>query len=269
MNIKRINPIYVNTAIAKVIVVVISFFFSLCSYSDSSYSEHLAPETQTKITIGCSDWKPYCYFDQGALTGSAYQLVNKVLQHDPKLVNKIDYNFAYIPWNRIYRLALKNENTLIMGLGRTHKRENLFHWLFPLRKPTSVYAYQLASSNLVIDHAEDLLNYRIAVERGSFTEDYLIDLGYKKENILTVSRMDQLLKMALHGRIDGFLLDEKVFAFETKKNNINAALFKTNLMAFEVTEYLAAHKNSSPEVLQQIEQSYAELRKQKKIHLLD
>ncbi len=221
------------------------------------------------LTIGCSDWKPYCYFDQGNLTGSAYQVVEKVMQHNNENVENIDYNFAYIPWNRIYRLALKNENTLIMGLGRTKKREDLFSWVFPLRKPSKIYVYQLASSKLVIDQPDDLLNYRIAVERGSFTEDYLKELGYEKENILTVSRMDQLLKMAMHERIDGFLLDEKVFAFETKKNNIDAKLFKTSLMAFEVTEYLAANKNTLADVLSKIRQSYAELIKQEKIYLLD
>lgn len=267
VNIKRINFVRYITALARASVVIFVFVFSHFSRSEPAAIPSINPPS---ITIGCSDWKPYCYSDQGTLTGSAHQLIKQVLQHNNvKFEKNIDYSFAYIPWNRIYRLTLKNENTFIVGLGRTRKRETLFNWVVPLRKPTKVYAYLLKSSNILLDKPADLLNYRIAVERGSFTEDYLVELGYKKENILTVSRMDQLLKMALHKRIDGFLLDEKIFAFESQKNKIDPRLFTKALFAFEVTEYLATNKKTPIETVNQIQRAYTELINKKEISLLD
>jgi hypothetical protein len=236
----------------------------------SVFLSQICTANEQKLIIGCSDWKPYCYFSDGQLTGSAYQLMQQILTHNQRIENQpLDYSFAYIPWNRIYRLTLKNPNYLIMGLGRTAKREDLFNWILPLRKPTRIFFYQLKKNASPISRASDLLNFRLAVERGAFTQDYLLELGYSKEKLITVSRMDQLLKMALHGRIDGFLLDEKVFAFESAKNNINPAQFDASFLAFEVTEYLAAHKKLSPRIIHSLQQSYRELIAQDNIQLLD
>ncbi len=215
------------------------------------------------LTVGCSDWKPYCYYDEGSLKGPAYQLAKKVMDS-----SKLEYSFEYFPWNRIYRLALNQENYLIMGLGRTQKRENLFSWIAPLRKPARIYAYKLKSSKVIIEKPEDLLNYQLAVERAAFTQDYLLALGYNKDKLITVSRMDQLLKMALHNRIDGFILDENVFKFESLKNNIDPNLFEASLVVFEVTEYLAAHKSTPAHIIKKIKDTYLYLLKEGEIELV-
>ena len=216
------------------------------------------------LTVGCSDWKPYCYSVDGQLQGRAYTITQQIMD-----ASQVEYDFKFYPWNRIYQLAMKTEDHLIVGLGRTNKRENHFTWITPVRKPAKIFAYQLKNSPVKINTESDLLNYLLAVERGSFTHDYLLALGYDRKKLITVSRMKQLLMMAQHGRIDGFILDESVFESESIKNNIDAGLFKKSFLAFEVTEYLAASKNISAEVVNKIKKSYHHLIQNKVIQLPD
>lgn len=216
------------------------------------------------IIVGCSDWKPYCFPVDDQLQGHSYAIIQKIMD-----ASQVEYNFKFYPWNRIYQLAMKTEDHLIVGLGRTNKRENHFTWIAPVRKPAKIFVYQLKNSPVKIDNESDLFNYRLAVERGSFTHDYLLALEYDRKKLITVSRMKQLLMMAKHGRIDGFILDESVFESESIKNNIDAGLFKKSFLAFEVTEYLAASKNISAEVVNKIKKSYHHLIQNKVIQLPD
>jgi len=216
------------------------------------------------LTVGCSDWKPYCFFTKGQLQGPSYDVAQKVLRH-----SQIDYEFNHYPWTRIYNLALTEPNYLILGLGRTEKRENLFNWIGPLKKPSLIYVYQLKDAPKKIIQTTDLTQLTMAVERAAFTQDYLLKRGYDKDKLIRVSRMEQLLKMALHHRIDGFMLDEKVFQYESQRNNIDPNLFRKAFLAFEVNEYLAASKNTPINRVDKIKQTYKRLLQQGDIQLPD
>lgn len=216
------------------------------------------------VYAACSDWKPYCYKENGHLQGSLVDISKNVLD-----AASIKYTFDVFPWVRVYHKGLNEADFLVLGLGRTPKRESLFKWIAPLKNPTKIHAYQREDSKITLVSTDDLKDYVIAVERGSYTYDYLIDRGHDEDKILTVSRYSQLFKVLLHGRAQLFLLDDGALKPEALRGGFDPDLFQRSILVFTVTEYLATSKKTSDEIVDKIQSSYAELMEQGKIDLPD
>jgi polar amino acid transport system substrate-binding protein len=239
--------------------------FTMFAYSDdSSLTEGSTDEDNHYLLAGCSDWKPYCYKEGEHLEGSFFDATKLILD-----AAQMKYSFNVYPWARVYNLGLKQEDFLVLGLGRTPKRELLFKWIGPLKKAAKIYAFQRETSEVVLTTADDLLGHVIAVERGSYTYDYLIDRGHDKEKIITVPRPDQLFNIILHERAQLFLLGDHVFQSEVVREGLDPSLFKRSMMVFTVSEYLAASNKTSDEVVKKLQTSYQKLLRKGKINLLE
>jgi len=216
------------------------------------------------VSAGCSDWKPYCYKEDGRLHGALVDISKAVLD-----AANVEYTFDVYPWIRVYHKGLNEADFLILGLGRTQKREALFKWIAPLKNPAKIHAYQRADSNISLVNTDDLTDYVIAVERGSYTYDYLVERGHDVEKIVTVSRYDQIFKMMLDNRVQLFLLDDSAFKPEAKRSGFDPKLFQRSILVFKVTEYLATSKKTSDEMVEKLKASYAKLIEQGKINISD
>lgn len=216
------------------------------------------------VIVGCGDWKPYCYKENGLLQGSLIDNSKAILD-----AASIDHTYRAFPWARVYHKTLNEANFLLLGLGRTSKREALFKWIVPLKKPARIHAYQLENSKISLATPRDLKDYVIAVERGSYTYDYLIDHGHDETKIIKVSRYGQLFNMVASHRAQLLLMGDSAFKPEAKRNGFDPQLFKRSILVFTVDGYLATSKNTSDEMVKRIQASYAELLKQGKVNLPD
>ncbi len=61
-----------------------------------------------------------------------------------------DYLIELYPWARVYKTALKQENTLILPLARTQNRENLFKWARPVEKTNQTAPHMFLNGSLKI-----------------------------------------------------------------------------------------------------------------------
>lgn len=239
--------------------------FYVCFCSLLSVNHSFADSDSSKSTFvfaGCSDWKPYCYKEDDLLQGSIVDVSKRILD-----AAGVKHTFDVYPWVRVYHKGLNEANFLVLGLGRTQKREALFKWIAPLKQPAKIHAYQLANSEFSLEHVDDLKEYEIAVERGSYTYDYLLSRGHDEEKIITISRYSQLFKVLLHGRAQLFLLDDGAFIPEAKRNGFDHNDFKRSILAFTVTEYLATSNKTSDAVVERLKTSYETLKSQGKITL--
>lgn len=216
------------------------------------------------LKLACSDWKPYCYKEGSKIKGSMIS-VSKRLMKDAGF----EYTLDVLPWKRVYQQGYTTSNFLILGLGRTEKREKLFKWIAPLKKPSDIIAYQNTDSDIVITSPSDLSRYTIAVERGSYTHEFLVANGHDKDKIFLVSRYAQLYNLVKSHRAQLFLIDSKVFRPEAIRNNFNPETFKPALLAFVVTEYLATGLNTSDRVVSRLKKSYDKLISTGKLNLPD
>jgi len=243
-----------------------SFFtLQLCFLAVSVSAEDIPLEKSGKfLQLGCSDWKPYCYKEGSIIKGQLIDVSEKIMD---------DADFKYtvdiFPWKRVYQQGLVQSNFLILGLGRTAKREKLFKWIAPLKNPSEIYAYQHVDNNISLTNNDDLSNYTIAVERGSYTYDFLVERGHDKEKIIIVSRYEQLYRMVRGYRAELLLMDSKAFRPEAIRNGFNPEIFKPTLLAFVVTEYLATGLGTPTSVVDRLKNSYNKLIVKGKIDLPD
>ena len=95
----------------------VAIFFSLLLISSSLISDEF-------LHVVTEDWKPYNFEEQGVIKGESTANVIKVLERAG-----IEYDLNLYPWSRVYRMGLKNKNTLVYTIIRMPARETLFVYL--------------------------------------------------------------------------------------------------------------------------------------------
>ena len=256
----------INKELSKGFLFAQLFIFAVVILLNTALSYGGQPDrknaSQQNLQLGCSDWKPYCYKYNNQLRGPLIDMSQMIMDDAG-----FDYTIDVFPWNRVYKLGLTQPNFLILGLGRTANREVLFKWIAPLKRPSKIYAYQSIHSNIVLAAEDDLKHYKIAVERGSYTYEYLLQRGHDKEKIIIVSRYEQIYNVVSHGRAQFFLMDSSSFGPEAVRAGFDPDAFKPALMAFTVTEYLATGLSTSDEIVERLKLSYDKLISKKNISL--
>lgn len=218
-------------------------------------------EKKMIITAALSDWKPYAYKEDKVLKGYAYEIAKSVFERAG-----ISLNYEIWPWARVYKKGLEEKNLMIGGLGRTPKREELFHWVGPVTKGVDVSFYKLKSNSLKIKTLEELKGYKIGVSRGSYNHDYLVLKGHKS-SIFPVVTADQLLSLLQKGRIDFILINSKRLLKEAKAANIALEKFEKVLFAFQAIDYMAFNRKTSLDMIRKLRKAYWELLLEGKIVL--
>ncbi len=214
-----------------------------------------------RLTVSCSDWKPYFYEEGETLKGSAYEIATGVMEK-----TDIPTRYRILPWKRVYESGLKQENFMIACLGRTPTREKLFQWIGPVTKGNDYLFYKLKDSPVSVNTIEDLKKYRIGVLRGGHQNDF-IDQNGLKESAHPVAETSQLLKILLKGRVQFLLNGEEDMMAHVKTQNLDMGQFEKALFAYRVAAYLALSNNTSQEAAKKVRNAYQALSKEGKISL--
>ncbi|WP_019613872.1 substrate-binding periplasmic protein [Psychromonas ossibalaenae] len=243
----------------SIIVLMFFLFFSFIPISNMKAEEQFH---DVLVNVEISEWLPYAYQENGEFKGFAYQIAKDVFARAD-----IAYEFRIKPWARVYDLGLKKKNYMICGVGRTPKREKLFNWVGPVAKNIDIYFYKLKSSPIEINNLEQVRKYVVGVERDAYTHDFMVINGFDKAGYHHVSKTDQLLKMLLAGRFELFLLEEQRVLKEAEKLSLDPELFEKVYFAFNVTDYMAFSKMTSPALADKVRKAYQELHDEGKIRL--
>ena len=217
-----------NSWLLKNIFIIQLCFFATSVLAGFSQPEIISPKKVEKyLQLGCSDWKPYCYKEGSHVRGQLIDITRAVMNDAG-----FEYHIDVFPWKRVYQQGLKQPNFLILGLGRTAKREKLFKWIAPLKKPSEIYAYQHIDSDIFLSSNDDLSKYTIAVERGSYTYDFLVARGHDEKKIMIVSRYEQLYKMVRSHRAQLFLISRNAFLPEAFPSGFPPDICNPSLFSF-------------------------------------
>lgn len=86
------------------------------------------PVAADQVRVYTESYPPYSYVTkEGQIDGLAVRLVRQVLD-----ASSLDYRLIIVPWNRAYRAALEEDNSLIFTIARVPEREGKFDWLVQL-----------------------------------------------------------------------------------------------------------------------------------------
>ncbi len=203
------------------------------------------------IKAVCSESKPLVYEEDGVIKGPGYDIAIRVLEH-----SNIPFSYEMQPWARVYQGGLTEKNFLVACLGRTSKREHLFHWIGPISKDLDVAIYKMATNPAKINNIEQAKHYNIGVLRGTYFQDFLEKSDFNKSRIYLTTEPEQLLNMLIKKRYDLIIISDSVIPTIAKRLNINPAAFERVAFAFSVAENLAFGKNASPELVKILRASY-------------
>lgn len=209
------------------------------------------------VKVASAEWPPYFYSEDGKIKGSAYKITGDVLKRAG-----ISFKFLMLPWKRVYHLGLNEKNFLIGGLGRTTKREKLFHWIGPVTNGLDIFFYKRKSTHLNIKSIEDAKNFKIGVVRGGYNQDYLFLNGFKTQNIRDVTNPTQLWEMLEKNRLPFILMPSNLEPHDFKSSPFERAMF-----AFRVIDYFAASKKTPLKLVEKLKSAYNELKKEGQIIL--
>lgn len=158
------------------------------------------------LHVVTEEWLPYNYTNaEGQLVGRSTDKVRAVLSDAG-----VEYKITSYPWLRSMHLAKTQANTMIYSIYRTPEREKLFQWVCPLMAPVKEYLFALKTRNdIQLNSLDDAKQYVISIVRGSVSEGYLTDAGFKPGlNLDLTSDPSSSPRKLLGGRVDLILHTE-------------------------------------------------------------
>ena len=235
--------------------------FILLSGSFLAYGEKAIINKETKLPVVnllSEIYPPYQVMNEnGELSGLSADKVKSLFTH-AGVTHKVDV----YPWARAYQLALTQPNTLIYSLLRTEIREDSFHWIAPLCTIEFSFYRAKIRPDIQINSMKDAKNYRIASQKGQASTEYLINLGFEEASNLSISyNNDNFIQMLVHGRVDLIVLSSPFVKslISTNAPNINEIEAIYPIEYLRKNLYLAANLNTSPAIINKLQNAYKEL----------
>lgn len=168
-----------------VVLTVFTFFFSLNSID--------------RLVLMTEEYPPFNFSTEENAGGISVDLLEQIFHEMGKELDRND--IQVLPWARGYDRVQNEKNSMLFVMSRTTEREDMFKWVGPIT--TSVNGIiAKKSSNITINSAEDLKNYRISTIIDDVGEQLLVSEGLDIDTFIRVSEMPQIVNMLEHGRVD-------------------------------------------------------------------
>lgn len=184
---------------------------SVASYCFADESE---PQRQpSKIKFFTEQYAPVSFtnIDNGEVDGMAVEIVRKIAADVGDLAD-----IEIMPWARAYRLATEEDGSAVFTTIRTEEREGNFKWVGPILLSSDGF-YALKDSGLSIKYSEELFGVRkIAVPRGWYTHEELMEIGFP--NLIPVREPIMMFRLLLRKRVELIVTDN--ISFYTRGNMV-------------------------------------------------
>lgn len=178
-------------------------------------SPAVSAESVCEMSVFWEDWKPYIYMIDGELSGPEYHYMKALSD----MVN-CRFNFVEQPWSRALLNLKRHDIDMVYGASYKKQREQFAIFSLPYRYEEFVFVSldKMESNPFSFAHwLRNGLKAQSTRKIGIIREFYY---GEKLEPILTSQSFghkvyatrsdDELLKMLVHKRIDGFIVEQIV-----------------------------------------------------------
>lgn len=216
------------------------------------------------LQVVTEEWLPYNYTNaEGQLVGRSTDKVRAVLSNAG-----IKYKITSYPWLRSMHLAKTQANTMIYSIYRTPERENLFQWVCPLMAPVKEYLFALKTrDDIQLNSLEDAKNYVISIVRGSVSDGYLTNAGFKPGlNLDLTSDPGSSPRKLVAGRVDFILQTEYTASERMRELGLDYSILKKIIEVKEIDNRRACMAFSLKTDKGLVERVQAALDKYNKLH---
>ncbi|MBQ4847271.1 transporter substrate-binding domain-containing protein [Pseudoalteromonas sp. MMG005] len=227
----------------------IGFVLLLSVFTGSAFAQ--------KLSIVTEDFPLFQYYKNGQLVGEAVDKVQAVLRQA-----EVDYTIHVNRWSVSYTAALRDANTCIFSMGRSHTREKLFTWVFPISKFTTSF-YGLKSENIKIQTLGDAKQYKTGVIRNNYSHQYLKMRGFKEDQqLMMLSSFDRVFELleARRGLLDLVILNDAQFDYRALTDPFTVQLEKVYTLENSGAQlYFACNKQVPKPLINKMSSAYEAL----------
>ncbi len=202
----------------------------------------------SEIKIVTEDVPPMQILNPDAsLSGVNIEIVKAILNEA-----QLEASFEVLPWPRAFDQALNNKNTLILSMIRNPQREDKFIWLAKLIKLEPNITILKDRKDLVINTVADLINYKVAVSRGDYGENYLKSIGLlENRNLYLTVKHENMWKMLFRKRVDAVFTNNLTSKYEILSAGLSPSKVEDILDLNSISKelYLAANLNTDIQIV--------------------
>lgn len=212
------------------------------------------PQRASKISFFTEEYAPVSFtnIESGETEGMAVDIVKMIAKDVGD-----EAEIKIMPWARAYRQAQDKKNAAVFTTVRTEDREDLFKWVGPLLLSSDNF-YALKDSSISIKYSEELFGVRkIAVPRGWYTHEELMDIGFP--NVIPVREPVMMFRLLSRKRVDLIVTDN--ISFYTKKHMVGSQDmldYKDVKIVFPYKDsygYIAFNKDTSDDIIKRWQRS--------------
>ena len=132
------------------------------------------PAAARELLLTTENYPPFNMQKEGSrqIVGISTDIVRRLMVRAG-----IGYSIKFLPWQRAYGMALKQEDTCVFSTTITEERKPLFKWVGPLVTNDWVF-FGRADSELAIDSLDDARGFVVGGYKGDATAVYLEQQGF-------------------------------------------------------------------------------------------
>ena len=235
----------------KKFITILSCFFV------SAQATEIDSITPTLFTYYTESYAPANYIENDQLVGASVDTLKLVWQN----MGVVEQPIKLVPWARGYRSTLNQPLTMIFSMIRTPERENLFKWVGPIF--TNSLAF-VSSSDFSHDFnkLEETFDYTVVTVRDDVSEFELIKTGFPRDKMISVTKLDQALKMIKSKRADMMLVTYESMPALVVKNDMHESEFKRVWTLSVNGNYYAFNRATPDKIVQQFQTALDNVRDQ-------
>lgn len=204
---------------------------------------------------------PLQFLEDGELKGEHTRLVKRLAEK----AGLSDARIEVYPWARAYKMALDRKNTFIFSMVRTPERENKFIWIEQLGKDEFGFYGKKPLSQYPINHLNDAKNWLTVVLRQDLVFETLSALGFEERRHLIIgSDLNSVFRVFFSGRADLVVTNQHLFAAKASLLDQDPEQWGMiwTIPALTKGYYLAAQKDTDPELIKRLKVSVVRDQKQ-------
>ena len=172
--------------------------------------------------------------------------MHKVMKKDEK-----DFKMELGIWARGYNLAQKRGKKVVLFItARTDARENLFKWVGPITS-TTLSLIKRVDSKAVVKSKDDFSKYKYCVIKKDLGEFLIREEKVKDEQIISKTKVKDILSMLLDKQCDFFVYDYRVAVWLMKQLSFDKNDFAAEYTLKKTSTYFAFNKSIPDEIVKE------------------
>jgi ABC-type amino acid transport substrate-binding protein len=147
---------------------------------------------------------------------------------------------------------LTEENSVLFSTTRSEHRESLFKWVGPIAG-INIVVLARKDSNIEINKAMDMADYRIGVIRDDIGEQSLLSMGIPRDSMQEASYVTILAEQLKKKRIDLLVYSQRAAFWWSKQADIDPNIFEAVYLIRQGETYFAFNKETDSEYIEKLQ----------------